>query len=41
VRFVSELGDRVYILEKGMVRWHSSMTEFLADEDVRRAYLAV
>jgi len=41
VRFVSELGDRVYILEKGMVRWHSSMAEFLADEDVRRAYLAV
>jgi branched-chain amino acid transport system ATP-binding protein len=41
VRFVSELGDRVYILEKGMVRWHSSMAEFLADDDVRRAYLAV
>ena len=41
VRFVSGLGDRVYILEKGMVRWHSSMAEFLTDEDVRRAYLAV
>ena len=41
VRFVSELGDRVYILEKGMVRWTSSMTEFLADEQVRQAYLAV
>jgi branched-chain amino acid transport system ATP-binding protein len=41
VRFVSGLGGRVYILEKGMVRWHSSMAEFLADEDVRRAYLAV
>ena len=41
VRFVSGLGDRVYILEKGMVRWHSSMAEFLSDEDVRRAYLAV
>jgi branched-chain amino acid transport system ATP-binding protein len=41
VRFVSGLGDRVYILEKGMVRWNSSMAEFLADEDVRRAYLAV
>jgi branched-chain amino acid transport system ATP-binding protein len=41
VRFVSALGDRVYILEKGMVRWSSSMTEFLADEEVRRLYLAV
>jgi branched-chain amino acid transport system ATP-binding protein len=41
VRFVSELGDRVYILEKGMARWTSSMTEFLANEEVRQAYLAV
>ena len=41
VRFVSGLGDRVYILEKGLVRWNSSMAEFLTDEDVRRAYLAV
>jgi hypothetical protein len=31
----------VYILEKGMVRWHSSMAEFLDSEEVRRAYLAV
>jgi len=41
VRFVSELGDRVYILEKGMVRYQGSMPAFLADEEVRRAYLAV
>jgi len=41
VRFVSELGDRVDILEKGMVRYHGSMTAFLADAEVRRAYLAV
>jgi branched-chain amino acid transport system ATP-binding protein len=41
VRFVSELGDRVYILEKGMVRYQGSMAEFLADEPVRQAYLAV
>jgi len=41
VRFVSELGDRVYILEKGMVRWTSSMAEFLDNAEVRRAYLAV
>ena len=41
VRFVSELGDRVYILEKGMVRYQGSMAEFLVDEQVRQAYLAV
>ena len=41
VRFVSELGDRVYILEKGMVRYEGAMAAFLADEEVRRAHLAV
>jgi len=41
VRFVSELGDRVYILEKGMVRYQGTMPQFLADEQVRQAYLAV
>ena len=41
VRFVSDLGDRVYILEKGMVRYQSSMAEFLGNEAARQAYLAV
>jgi len=41
VRFVSDLGDRVYILEKGMVRYQGSMTAFLGDAEVRQAYLAV
>ncbi len=41
VRFVSGLGDRVYILEKGMVRYQGSMAQFLADAEVRQAYLAV
>jgi len=41
VRFVSDLGDRVYILEKGMVRYHGAMASFLADEEIRRAHLAV
>jgi branched-chain amino acid transport system ATP-binding protein len=41
VHFVSELGDRVYVLEKGMVRYEGRMAEFLADEDVRRTHLAV
>ena len=41
VRFVSELGDRAYILEKGSVRYEGTMTEFLANEEARQAYLAV
>jgi branched-chain amino acid transport system ATP-binding protein len=41
VHFVSELGDRVYILEGGMVRYQAGMPEFLANEDIRRAHLAV
>jgi branched-chain amino acid transport system ATP-binding protein len=41
VHFVSELGDRVYILEKGSVCYQGTMTEFAASEDVRRAHLAV
>jgi branched-chain amino acid transport system ATP-binding protein len=41
VGFVSELGDRVYILENGTVRYQGAMREFLANDHVRRAYLAV
>jgi branched-chain amino acid transport system ATP-binding protein len=41
VHFVSELGDRVYILEKGAVCYEGSMAAFLANDEVRRAHLAV
>ena len=41
VRFVSELGDRVYVLERGTVRYCGTMSAFLRDDDVRHAYLAV
>ncbi len=41
VRFVSELGTRVYVLENGAERYRGSMTEFLGAPDVRHAYLAV
>jgi branched-chain amino acid transport system ATP-binding protein len=41
VRFVSDLGDRVYILEKGMARYQAPMASFLADHEVRQTYLAV
>src|SRR5262244_2971662 len=36
VNFVSTLGDRVYILEKGLVRYQGPMAEFLANDEVRR-----
>jgi branched-chain amino acid transport system ATP-binding protein len=41
LRFVSEMGDRVYILENGMVKYQGAMAAFLSDEEVPRAYLAV
>jgi branched-chain amino acid transport system ATP-binding protein len=41
IRFVSELGDRVYILENGTVKYRGSMADFLADPQARQAYLAV
>ncbi len=41
VHFVSDLGDRVYILENGKVCYQGEMTTFLRDDDVRRAHLAV
>jgi branched-chain amino acid transport system ATP-binding protein len=41
VHFVSELGDRVYVLEKGMVRYQGSMNAFLANDEIRRTHLAV
>ncbi len=41
IRFVADLGDRVYILENGTVRYQGAMREFLSDDSIRRAYLAV
>ena len=41
VRFVSELGTRVYVLENGAVRYRGSMSDFLAADEIRQAYLAV
>jgi branched-chain amino acid transport system ATP-binding protein len=41
VRFVSDLGDRVYILETGMARYQAPMASFLSDDEVRQTYLAV
>lgn len=39
--FSLELSDRVYILEKGEVRFEGSVAEFMKDEETCRAYLTV
>ena len=41
VRFVSELGTCVYVLENGAVRYRGSMSDFLAADEIRQTYLAV
>ena len=41
VHLVSELGDRTYVLENGRVCYDGPMPEFLGNEDVRKAHLAV
>ncbi len=41
LRFANLVADRTYIIEKGRIRYHGTMAEFAANEDVRRAYLTV
>ena len=39
---VAELvSDRAYVLEKGQIRYHATMAELVANDEVRRAYLSV
>lgn len=40
-QFSLDLSDRLYILEKGEVRYEGSVTEFLKDEESYKAYLTV
>jgi branched-chain amino acid transport system ATP-binding protein len=41
VGFSLDLADRVYILEKGHIRYHGSAREFREDESIRHQYLAL
>jgi branched-chain amino acid transport system ATP-binding protein len=41
VGFCLELADRVYVLEKGRIRYEGSAREFREDESIRRQYLAL
>ena len=41
VHFARLVSDRVYVLEKGQIRWHGSMAELADNQDVQRTYLTV
>ncbi|TAN27086.1 MAG: ABC transporter ATP-binding protein [Castellaniella sp.] len=41
VPFAELVSDRVYVLEKGQIRYSGSMAELMADDSVRREYLTV
>ncbi len=41
MHFAELVSDRAYVLEKGQIRFHASMVELAANEDVRRQYLSV
>lgn len=41
MHFAELVSDRAYVLEKGQIRFHGTMAELAANEEVRRAYLSV
>ncbi|UUX95188.1 ABC transporter ATP-binding protein [Aquabacterium sp. J223] len=41
MHFAELVSDRAYVLEKGQIRYHASMAELAANEEVRRAYLSL
>ena len=41
VHFARLVADRVYVLEKGEIRWQGSMAQLDTNQDVQRAYLTV
>ena len=41
MHFAELVSDRAYVLEKGQIRYHASMAELAANDEVRRNYLSV
>ena len=41
VEFSLDLADRVYVLEKGRIRFHGTARDFRADDSIRHQYLAI
>jgi branched-chain amino acid transport system ATP-binding protein len=40
-RFSLQLSDRLYILEKGTIKYDGTVQDFKKDEEIVRTYLAV
>jgi branched-chain amino acid transport system ATP-binding protein len=41
MHFAQLVSDRVYMLEKGQIRWQGTMAQLADNADVQRSYLAV
>ena len=41
VSFSLDLADRIYVLEKGQIRYQGTAREFREDESIRHQYLAL
>ncbi|HXW23231.1 MAG TPA: ABC transporter ATP-binding protein [Xanthobacteraceae bacterium] len=41
IHFAELVADRVYVLEKGQIRWHGGMAALMREDDVQRAFLTV
>jgi branched-chain amino acid transport system ATP-binding protein len=41
MHFAAELSDRAYVIEKGRIRFHGSMQELAANEEVKSKYLMI
>jgi len=41
IHFAQLVSDRVYVLEKGQIRWQGTMTQLSASPNIQRAYLTV
>ncbi len=41
IHFARLVSDRVYVLEKGQIRWHGAIGQLMDNLDVQRAYLTV
>jgi len=41
IHFARLVSDRVYVLEKGQIRWQGAMAQLVDNLDVQRTYLTV
>jgi len=41
MHFATEISDRAYVIEKGHIRFHGTMQELAANEEVKRKYLMI